>query len=429
PNGIDVFLYPLTIIKAGYVASNREWLSPFDNALSGYYMQKYFIVYSLILFTVLLINLKKICLKDILLPCLFFALAVKSQRNIALFAIISLPIFIKNISFSADKIIHNHKINAKIVKLFTIILFLFLIIFFYKYGVPIADKGRGFAKCGLGINKAVVPVDALDFIIKENISGNFFNSYQFGGYILYRGCPKIKVFIDGRADVYGKQLYHSFRKSLVIAEEFKKNMSKYNFNSVLLAYGPDNKALHDFLHQSKDWILVYFDSICLLYIKNTDKNLSVIKQYGYSFVNPIDSRQTNDEKIPALIDEYNKAITINPNVDYAYIRLAKLYRKKGDYINSLKISKKALKKFPNHYSILNQMGISYKYLDNYISAEKCFQKAVKANPYLLDAYGNLAVLYYEKNDFKKTREFLKKTLRINPQDKIAKKILKEIGIN
>ena len=431
PNGIDVFLYPLTIIKAGYVAANREWLSPFDKEMSGYYMTKYLIAYSSMLLIISLINFKTLSLKNILLLIFFFGLAVKSQRNIPFFAFISVPLFTKNISVLYDKKSKKIKIPMIYLKYLIIIIFLILTLFFYHKGIPIADKGRGFARCGTGVNKSVLPVDAMEFIINNNIKGNFFNSYQFGGYLLYHGYPKIKVFIDGRADVYGEQLYRDYRKSLIFPQEFQKFTAKYNFDYIFLEYDPDDKPLHDFLIKSKDWVLVYFDNTSLIYVKNIDNNSNLISKYGYFYVNPISKDQIQYEKTNEdhIINEYYKALAVNPDIEYAYIRLANFYRRKGDLLTSLKISKKGFKKFPNHYTILNQMGICYRHLKNFRAAEACFKKAVKENPYILDAYGNLAILYYEQNDLPKTRKFIEKTLKINPDDKIANTILKEIKDN
>ena len=431
PNGIDVFLYPLTIIKAGYVGTNREWSSPFAKSLTGYYATKYLIGYSSILLIILMLNFRKFSLKDILFAVLFFGLAAKSQRNIPFYAVISIPIFIKNISLILDKYLEKTKIPVLYLKYLIIIMFAVMNAYFYAKGIPIADKGRGAVKCGIGVNKLVLPVDAMKFIKTKNITGNFFNAYQFGGYLLYYGFPEIKVFIDGRADVYGEQLYHSYRKSLMVPDEFKNIESAYDFDSILLEYNPDNKPLHDYLYHSKKWILVYFDNISLIYVKNLPNNTDIISNYGYKVVNPLDNNQgkKNRSNVDDLINEYIKALVINPDIEYAYIRLANLYRQKGDFSGSLKITKKAYKKFPDHYTVLNQLGLCYRYLEDYDSAEKYFMKAIRTNPYLLDAYGNMAVLCYLQNDLIRTRKFLAKTLKINPDDPIANTILKEIGVD
>lgn len=48
-----------------------------------------------------------------------------------------------------------------------------------------------------GLDKAKFPVAALDYIKNQNINGNIFNEYQWGGYLIWRGEGR-EVFIDGR---------------------------------------------------------------------------------------------------------------------------------------------------------------------------------------------------------------------------------------
>ena len=46
------------------------------------------------------------------------------------------------------------------------------------------------------------PVEAADFIERSNLQGRMFAYDQFGGYLIYRLYPRIRVFVDGRSDFY-----------------------------------------------------------------------------------------------------------------------------------------------------------------------------------------------------------------------------------
>lgn len=48
-----------------------------------------------------------------------------------------------------------------------------------------------------------LPVKAADYILSAGVEGNMFNTYHYGGYLIHRLWPGRKVFIDGRADLYG----------------------------------------------------------------------------------------------------------------------------------------------------------------------------------------------------------------------------------
>ena len=43
-----------------------------------------------------------------------------------------------------------------------------------------------------------------------------FNEYALGGYLLYALNPPPKVFIDGRADMYGEQILSDYRQNPII---------------------------------------------------------------------------------------------------------------------------------------------------------------------------------------------------------------------
>ncbi|MDD5751857.1 MAG: hypothetical protein PHS73_05060, partial [Candidatus Peribacteraceae bacterium] len=54
-----------------------------------------------------------------------------------------------------------------------------------------------------GYGEVPVAGDAYDFLMSAGLTGNMFNSYNVGSYLLYRGHPSRPVFIDGRNVEYG----------------------------------------------------------------------------------------------------------------------------------------------------------------------------------------------------------------------------------
>jgi hypothetical protein len=56
------------------------------------------------------------------------------------------------------------------------------------------------------------PVDALEFLKTEIISGNMFNNDEFGDYIIYSAYPEYRVFFDGRSDMYGVEHMKNYYK-------------------------------------------------------------------------------------------------------------------------------------------------------------------------------------------------------------------------
>ncbi|QFU77279.1 hypothetical protein EY643_17340 [Halioglobus maricola] len=55
------------------------------------------------------------------------------------------------------------------------------------------------------------PVDTVDFMLANELSGNVFALYNWGGYLHLRSDGQLKVFIDGRADtLYQSETYHQY---------------------------------------------------------------------------------------------------------------------------------------------------------------------------------------------------------------------------
>jgi hypothetical protein len=61
------------------------------------------------------------------------------------------------------------------------------------------------ARSGLAL-----PKGAADYVEAHGIGGNLFNEYADGGYLIYRLAPRIRVAVDGRADVYGDQFIQDY---------------------------------------------------------------------------------------------------------------------------------------------------------------------------------------------------------------------------
>lgn len=89
------------------------------------------------------------------------------------------------------------------------------------------------------IDESAYPVQACDYIL-ENIDlgqARFYNEYNYGSYILYRGIP---VFIDSRADLYapefsGKEddIFMDFINTSSIGTFYEDTFKKYNITHVI----------------------------------------------------------------------------------------------------------------------------------------------------------------------------------------------------
>lgn len=109
------------------------------------------------------------------------------------------------------------------------------------------------------------PVAAADFVLQTNLPGNMFSHDQFGGYLIYRLYPKVKVFVDGRSDFY--------RQSTVLDEVDKIKFVKSDWNKLLNKRSVEwmllkrDEPLAQIAVLSGKWVNIYEDSTSQILIR------------------------------------------------------------------------------------------------------------------------------------------------------------------
>jgi hypothetical protein len=107
----------------------------------------------------------------------------------------------------------------------------------------------------------------VDYLEEDQPAGNMFNEYALGGYLLYALTPPPKVFIDGRADMYGEQImgdYFSIKSSCAKRQELL-----------------DQYAI--------DWVVFETSSDLLMDLKKSGLWQTTFENDGYEVVTRVDS--------------------------------------------------------------------------------------------------------------------------------------------
>lgn len=124
---------------------------------------------------------------------------------------------------------------------------------------------------------ADLPVKAAEFVANAGITGRMFNSYHFGGYLIYRFYPAQRVFIDGRADMYGDDLFMEYLKIIGVKSGWEKTFDKYQIDYVIT--GRD-EPLRQLLQARGDFRLVYDDKHNSVLVRNAPRYANIIAKYG-----------------------------------------------------------------------------------------------------------------------------------------------------
>jgi hypothetical protein len=182
---------------------------------------------------------------------------------------------------------------------------------------------------------------AYDFVENSRLSGNMFNTYGMGGYLLYRGYPERKVFVDGRNIDYG---YEFLSKTLSAAQDeafWKELEDTYNLSYALISYQPKGQQWEQYpytslLDTNPNWNLVYLDEAVAVYAKNTKENLAVRTNYSYEVLTPerlhkmdVFEHVLGQEQVHALERDLLRTSTQSKGDTAGLLLLADLYASSG----------------------------------------------------------------------------------------------------
>lgn len=254
---------------------------------------------------------------------------------------------------------------------------------------------------GAGLKEAAFPEGALNFLQEQKISGKMFNSYSFGGYIIWRGEGR-KVFIDGRyRRLYTPAEYGEYKGILDSAEAWQAAQQKHGFDYALLEYDQLSQRFPAHLINNRDWALVYWDNHSLVYVKRTAARVELIERFEYRTARPtfmdlsyLDSYQgkTLNEALSSL----EREVALNP--DNQFVLLARIY-------------------------LRYQLGKLY-----LPQIRNDLERLLPMKPDFAMKHSALAMVLAASGENGRAKSEVEKALRLNPLDDAALSLAKELGI-
>lgn len=121
------------------------------------------------------------------------------------------------------------------------------------------------------------PVAAVDGVTHLGTFGpvRLYSNWQWGGYLIYRLWPSIRVFNDGRTDFYGPEFTREGISVYTAAPNWQKVLEKYGIDAALL---PVSCPLTSILRERHDWVVVYEDKVSVLFRRT--QPLAVLDAYS-----------------------------------------------------------------------------------------------------------------------------------------------------
>jgi len=122
----------------------------------------------------------------------------------------------------------------------------------------------------------IIPVKATEFIQREGIEGRMFNTYHYGGYLIYHLYPRQRVFIDGRADMYGDAF---IKDALAIYQGSSDWKSRFDRHDIEYVICESESPLRQLLLQEGTFRLVFDDGMHSVMLRDIEKYQPFIKRY------------------------------------------------------------------------------------------------------------------------------------------------------
>lgn len=393
-----------------------------------------------------LINYRRINLGNLFLYFLFLYFSFIAIRNIAIFSLISIPIIMENlVEFYQRKgpLFPQASRWAKtFLKGFLCFLIVFGCLYFSIEAIfsSFTMGGKVVSRLGFKEESPIHPRGAIDFLLKNNIKGNGFNNFGFGGYFIWRAWPKLKVFIDGRTGVYDEEHLLFYANVFMYPYVFDQLVEEYNINYFLLDINSSNILINRLLRDN-NWKLVFFDANALVFVRNSEENRSLIEEYAIDFSNwndpepPIEIKTfpfrqkriypLSYFKKAVFFDsigrkdlarlEYEKALKVNPYIAEIYNNIGALYQTEGNLEKALDYYEKALFLNPDLPSTHTNLGFIYEKLGKKDEAIREYKKATstKEKGLSAEAHNNLGCIYFEKGLYRKALKEFSQAISIN----------------
>ena len=264
PNGVRIYSYPFeTLSSHAMMQFIQEWRSPdFHNPLF-----QALALLLLLTFSALALSNKRPRPGDLLILAATAWATLRSARNVAFFALVATPLLAEH----SWTFITSHRWDRwfgpsekrepevkSAPKLIVNLLLFVLVLTIIAFIVRRASERQAATEA------SEFPLAAVDFIRDQKPPQPIFNEYVWGGYLIWRLYPDCRVYIDGRADVYGDELMKEFLAVNDGKPAWREPLDNHGIRTALVRR---EAALASLLSQDNRWEKVFEDQQAVIFVR------------------------------------------------------------------------------------------------------------------------------------------------------------------
>ncbi len=371
PSNIGIYTYYFKVRGLTKDIFILEWQPP---TLSGH---SWFFVYFAFAVIMFLLCWRRFGAVELFTLIAFGYLGLSARRNMAIFVFMSLPIVALAIT-TAGKWIYKKLGNKPLRRCLQVVYAAVILGLGSFMAISVINDWR--LKYGIGVEEKQYPQRAADFIEQNQLVGQMFNSYQIGGYLIWRFYGQRQVFYDGRT------VLHSSLLTKLTRQTWERIFEDLEINFCIISSPWKHAVVENLVIQDLEaWRLVYWDAEYLVYLKDDVINQPVIEQHGYQYANPsILVSSLPISEYPILIEELERNLALAPDNPMALTMLATVYAIQGGAANKAE-------------------------------AMRLLREAIELDPRFAKAYARLSYLYYQIGKYSDSVDFGLKAMQLGVQ--------------
>ncbi|MCX7609248.1 MAG: hypothetical protein N2049_08545, partial [Anaerolineales bacterium] len=253
PHGWRILLYPFeTLTSPSMMQFIQEWFSPNFHQLEWMPLA----VLILALIAAPMLARRPVPLTGVLLAVFFGFAALRSMRHVPLFALTAVPLLAAQLAALTEgrNEVSGPPRFARWLNPF--LLGLALLAVGLRFVFVLQEQPLTESK--------TYPQGAVAWISENRPKGQLYNTYGWGGYLIWKLYPDYPVYIDGRADVYGDEFIYEYLRLYAALPGWETKLEKANVHLALIE--PESGLAYA-MRQSDAWQLVYEDSLSVLFVR------------------------------------------------------------------------------------------------------------------------------------------------------------------
>ncbi|MFZ0761964.1 MAG: hypothetical protein WAM69_18610 [Candidatus Sulfotelmatobacter sp.] len=107
------------------------------------------------------------------------------------------------------------------------------------------------------------PVEAVTYLEQQQVPGPLVSTDYWGGYLIYRLYPRVRMVIDDRHDFYGEEFLKSYLKMVHVEPGWQDFLQQHQAHCVV---APRDSALTNILLETSGWQPIYRDAVAVVFV-------------------------------------------------------------------------------------------------------------------------------------------------------------------